>query len=420
MANIKLKDPITGDALYPITSDSTNGVANMIKNAREVLGAKSTAKAQLIAESTIASGTSMTGVIYSSARYEDTFVPNNVSLWTYLSALSNPNSYLYTVNIHNSPYNISGLAHAFYGQVCSSFVQWALGIKYNFQIYQMHYWDGLEQLYVQDVKEIKVGDILLSLTGTHVKIVIAINSNNTYEIAEGVPTYCTSANYTASQISGWMNNNGYKIFRYKYLDSVKHKESVFDDMTVPYSFNPNIMPRRGDKANWRKDEDVVIDILNQGDYTSYQLYKNDELVSTTAISSSVINLGVLNYGNYKLRLTDGSNYSDYVYWIVVDYADSSEKVSTSEGKSAKLTFSSANAVPVWITWRRPQDVNPSNNMPLWTTPIEYEDLMRGYVVSTPPTHFFTHYSQIGTWEFKVAYETEYGILSGDSTSLAWT
>lgn len=422
--NIILKDPVTGETLVPQgTSVSTNGKENIAANAKMICDVISKTTAKLVAQTTYNANTSIEGVVYSSTRYEDLLVPNNVSMWTYLSSMTDPQSYLYTRNV-KTDYGLGGLANAYYGQVCSSFVQWCLGIKENFQIYQMHYWDGFSLKESQDATNLEVGDILLSLSAAHTKICIDVDGND-FIIAEGVPNTCEYAKYSISTINGWIANNGYKIYQYSDVDYVPKQVVGYADKNGEYyDFNWNIMPRRGDKANWRKDENVIIDILDLGNYTSYQLYKNGTLQSTTAISSGStdINLGILPYGKYKMRLTDGTNYSGYVYWIVANYSESAQKVTPSSSpKAVRIDFASANATPVWITWRRPQSASSTgNNMPVWTTKITPTDVTNGYVISEPPSHFFSYGDyNMSTWEYKVAYETEYGIISSDSMALSW-
>lgn len=84
-------------------NDSTNndnvfyniGIYNAIKNIKQLCDISYTLSNDLKCETNYNSGTNLTGLIYSSSRYEDLFVPNNVSLWTFLSAASDPNSFLH-------------------------------------------------------------------------------------------------------------------------------------------------------------------------------------------------------------------------------------------------------------------------------------------------------------------------------------
>lgn len=421
---------------YKVNSDSTNndstnnnivfeniGVYNAIKNIKQLCHISYTLSNDLKCETNYNSGTNLIGLIYSSTRHEDLLVPNNVSLWTFLSAASDPNSYFYTRDISLSPYNIKGQAHAYYGQVCSSAIQYALGIKYNFQMIQMHQWDGMELISEQIIDSIKPGVILMSKG--HVMMCIDIERNKdgsikNATIAEGRSPLASYSKYNTSRLNTIISNNGYQLYKYKYIDNTGLVTSPFTDsegnVVNSISFNKNIMPRRGDKANWRKDENVEIDILNIGNYNAYKLFRNDTIIDTIEIDPSlkIINLGIQEYGNYKMCLTDGIQDSDYVYWIVVDYDVRAEKYSD---YASRVTFSSKNATPIFLTWRLPHSISASNNnMPQWTVPLSQEDLNANSIITSIGEQVLVTYPR-KTWELSVHFETEYGILKSDNVTI---
>ena len=76
-------------------------------------------------------GVTYQGVPYSGTTATDTYLGMNVSLESFLTALKNPNSVLYTENLHST----NSKAASYYGTVCSKFVQYALDIpgSYNSQ-----------------------------------------------------------------------------------------------------------------------------------------------------------------------------------------------------------------------------------------------------------------------------------------------
>ena len=412
-------------------NDSTNnhkvfdniGIYNAIKNIKQLCDISYTLSNDLKCETNYSSGTNLTGLIYSSSRYEDLFVPNNVSLWTFLSAASDPNSFFYTRNISVSPYDIRGQAHAYYGQVCSSAIQYALGIKYNFQMIQMHIWDGMELISEQIIDSIKPGVILMSKG--HVMMCIDVERNKNGEIknatiAEGNAPLARYSRYDASSLNALISAKGYQLFNYKYISTTKLNTSPFTsttgDVNNSYSFNKNIMPRRGDRANWRKDENVEIDVLAIGDYNAYKLFRNDTIIDTIEIDPSIkiIDLGNLRFGNYKMCLTNGTQDSEYVYWIVVDYNVHAEKHSDN---AAIVSFSSKNATPVFLTWRLPQSISASNNnMPQWTVPISQEDINANCITTSIGEQVLASYPR-KTWELSVHFETEYGILKSDNIAV---
>ena len=119
------------------------------------------------------------------------------------------------------------------------------------------------------------------------------------------------------------------------------------------------------------------------------------------------------FGSYTLFLTGESGDSRPVYWKVVDYAI---KVQTIGKGKVLVSYLSKNAKPVWLTWRRPAKENSqNNNMPLWTTIIDGYEGVEGKTVSELDSYISNKFG-LGEWDFKVAFETQYGIISSDSVT----
>lgn len=415
----------------PVTSDeegwdipANEGIRNVLLNAEQLVNLRYTPICGLYKPGGIISaGTKVKGLVYSSTRSEDLFCPNNVSLWTFLSSLKNPKSYLYTVDITEPPYSIRGSARPIYGQVCSQFVQYALGIKYNFQIHQMTVWDGFDRVEPQNIEKLRLGDVLTT-EGGHTRLVTGIRreNGNVVEVAisEGISPTARRIIFPVKDIADSFEN-GYVFYRYRYINDTKYIPSPFvsvgNEVPIDYGnmFPEEIMPRRGDKANWRKDERVVIDVLERKSFTNYKLYKDEQLIQTKEIpSDDVIDLGIMSYGDYKMCLTNGVEDSRYVYWIVADYSIEVQPIGSGR---VMVKFSSKNATPIWTTWRIPANSSSSyNNGPLWTTVITDNDVQAGYVT----TELDSYHKQrigLGEWDFKVAFETKYGIISSDSETI---
>ena len=416
----------------PIISDENgwdlpynDGIRNAILNALQLVDIKYKTVADYnVVSVTYETGTNVQGIVYSSTRSEDLFVPNNVSLWTYISAMKSPNSYAYTVDISAAPYNIKGIAKPFYGQVCSSLVQYAFGIKYNFQIHQMTVWDGFDKVIPQDIDKLRLGDVLTTERG-HTRLVTGIHRENGHiteiEITEGKSPKAAKKIFPVSTVTDSFKDEDYVFYRYRYINDTKYTPTPFigQDGKSPVDYQglfvEEVVPRRGDKANWRKDEKVIIDILKRKSFTQYKLYKDEQLIQTKDLpGNDVIDLGVMPYGDYKLCLTDGTLDSGFVYWIVADYSISAQ--SMKKGK-VKVSFSSKNATPIWTTWRIPANSGSDyNDGPLWTTVITEQDRLAGSVMTRMDSYLEKRYG-LGKWTFKVAFETPYGIIQSDPVTL---
>ncbi len=68
-------------------------------------------------------GKEYVGVPYSSVRSEGRYIGFDIALRTFLAAVENPRSVLYTENLTGKVPN----AAAFYGSVCSAYTSYALG-----------------------------------------------------------------------------------------------------------------------------------------------------------------------------------------------------------------------------------------------------------------------------------------------------
>lgn len=370
-------------------------------------------------------GDTFNGVPYSSTRKYNTFVPNHVSFETYFTAMSDPNSYAYSIHPHSGEHE-----HLFYGSVCTEFMCWCLGIKRirhtNREVFDI---PGMELVETQDAQAMHIGYIInvQGINGSsHVRVCIGVKRNN------GVVTHVTLAEettrkpntraieYTAEEFNAMMDT--YTILRYTRLE-----ENTYDPSQSPLNmpfFNKNIMPAKGNKSNWSNTENVVINVLDAGSYTSYIVHKDGAQHSTDTFNGSSINLGVLPYGKYSMVLTDGTNKSAPVEWIVVDL---NMTVTARSGGIMRFAWSSKNAVPLACCWCT------SDYMMNCTYDVDKKDIVTGYkdtALSREPfacsgiPRYSGKESQYDAWHSifsskvypRMLFETEFGIISTDWVS----
>lgn len=370
-------------------------------------------------------GDTIVGIPYSSTVVENTFVPNHVSFDTYYTALSDPNSYAYT----RIPKPDNARAYLYYGMVCTEFACHCLGIKpiihINGEIFDL---DGME-LVTQDAQAAHIGYILNSEgrgNRYHILVVIGVKRLNGavthVTLAESTAPYPRATEYTASEFNTMLDT--FTMCKYNRLH-----ENTYEPWMSPYKLpyvNKTIMPAKGDKANWSANEDVVINIINKGDFTQYVVVKDGVEASPVNIGSGTsINLGHMAYGKYSIYLTDGTNKSAPVEWIVVDMHMSATAMS---GGIVRFSFSSKNAVPIACAW-----ANPSSYFMMPTFAVTKEDIVKGYKDTKPSTEQnivagITEYSQQKTqyalWRNfysggsntirpRMLFETEFGIITTD-------
>lgn len=337
------------------------------------------------------------GIPYSSTRFEASFVPNNVSLHTFLTAVKNPNSYLYTVDLGEQG-NING--DTYYGAVCSTSIGYAFNL---IPMYSTHQWATIPDMEIienQSAYGLKLCDTIVG--EGHVVMVTDITRNKRGKIgyitiSEAVNPRVKSTNYTPEKLEERFPPADYTYCRYKKLYAVKHTQSPYvaveDETPQEVTYNTAIIPRRGDKANWLVGTDVEIDVLEAGSYTSVEIYKDDALLATKDIAA-LITLSGLGYGSYKARLTDGTNTSEWCYWMMVDAVSTAVPVG-SDGK-INVSFSASNATPLYVQW-----ASGTSNGTVHITELSTAEVAAGSAECT---------YQSGSYKPRVAFRTEYGII----------
>jgi len=122
-------------------------------------------------------GQEYTGVPYSSVSSVGRCIGFDISLRTFLAAVENPHSVLYTENLAGKVSN----AAAYYGSVCSAYTSYALGCgapvvsrRYGPGISQ-----GIELVQPQSAQGVQVGDVIYTphatpTSGSHVEMITAV------------------------------------------------------------------------------------------------------------------------------------------------------------------------------------------------------------------------------------------------------
>ena len=102
----------------------------------------------------------VTGCNYSATRFDEKYLGNNVSLYTFLTALSSPESVLYRRSLHGK----ANLSAAFYGTVCSAFASYAFDLPFHIDCQQWAVLPGIEPVSLQPIRNVRLCDVLLFRT----------------------------------------------------------------------------------------------------------------------------------------------------------------------------------------------------------------------------------------------------------------
>ena len=332
-------------------------------------------------DSVFEGGVPVTGLPYSSTKEIDKYIGFDVSIYTFMTAVNNPYSLLYTENIKASAsksswgrtYHGVNNCAPYFGTVCSVLTGYATG--------QVIQWSSGEdkwcaeknlnmiKVYKQDSQGLMIGDIYWKQGHNRLITGLKRDENGDVVIVHLVESYgakVRETEKTASNFDATMLEENGIIYRnielYKNSYTPSEFVAVDGEIITPFAYNNDICTFAGDKASFREGELVVIN-YNLGDtpsheWTGIEVYKDDVLVETYILSEidqdevpdgqknhALIFEEGFEYGMYKARLTDGSNYSDYTYWEVIETNVSYE----SSGEIQKMEYSSSNGTPLSFT-----------------------------------------------------------------------
>ena len=386
------------NTLYAWDVPENMGVLNTLIKAKQLKNISFTAEATVPRKAgDIAAHKNHVGMIYSSSRIDNLFVPNFVSLYSFMSSTKNPHSYLNTVDLGELG-NENG--DTYYGAVCSTFCSYALGLR---GLYTTHQWRDVPNMDIVEegtIDYLALGDTVVGKG--HVLLVTGIERDargNVHritltDIAVGGVAERT---HTRDAFETEYSIEDYTYCRYSRIGDSKFETTplviVCDKTPKSFRYNDELMPRKGDRSNWLLGQDVELDVLNAKDYQKIEIYLGDKLIETRSMSDVVVLRG-LKAGSYKARLVGAYGASEFCYWIVAD-AESFVTSSALE-RHVDVKFSSKNAKPLFIVWQ-----NADNNGAVhiqFLTPAQVE---QGFAQARYKS---------GKYKVRVAFETEYGII----------
>lgn len=421
-----LEDRATDSAQLIHDVPENIGVLNVINRAYQMAKLTYTTAADLPTQVNteqypgyVPAGEKVTGVMYSSVRSEGLYVPQCVSLHTYMTALLNPNSYIYKKTEPEPHYN----ALTYYGAVCSSMVAWCYGIDdvvpttISFANYP-----GMEIIENQSPYGLKLGD-MLNYAGSHIAIVTDIVRDwrgriSKIEVTDQV-NYSShpmtrSRSLSPESIQSQYFDNRYVAYRYHYIYKVPYTPSpwvnLYDETGEPV-YSEFLSPRRGEDANWRLGETVEIDVMDVAEYTQAVLEKYDaadeewDAVDTRSIPAGLLlSYASLDAGRYRAYLTDGTASCDPVHFDVMSVSVS---YAASEGAVA-VSFASDMGIPASVSFCVADPDSSDYRAVSSFCVLSDAEIETGAAV-------IPHAS--GTFLMKVEFKTRFGLYSSDLTEV---
>lgn len=318
------------------------------------------------------------GLIYSEVQEPNTFVGIDVSFHTFMTAMHNPRSVLYTEDISRLPYHGGKSSGAYYGTVCSGFVSYALGLDVYMITYDIPNAGSMLLVEDQSAKGLQLADVLWQKG--HVALVTGIRRNKEtgeivrIEISEAWKSGCRRrVKNSEDDFNAMLREGKWKIYRYKDLDKNTYTPwpefvAVEGEEPVDFQYNDAICPNRGDKSCYITGDTVVLNIAKG--YGRLEIYKDDEHYHTIKLDDDLdIVLRDLPYGDYKARLKKWPRKSEFTYWKVVDVHVTADK------DNQLVLFHSDNARPVYLEFCYLKGTRPEWGIQV----LSDKDISSGYV-----------------------------------------
>lgn len=396
--------------LTPVLPDSP-GKANILARAAQATDIRWTpvrdvpTYTKATGKTVLPAGVEVTGLPYSSTEPTDKFICENLSFETFLSAVANPDSALYTkdLNGHRNSWT-------YFGMVCNGVVRHALNIRRRYSTKRFLDIPGMRMIAPAGCyrpEDLQLGDVLRirSSERSHVSMITGIFVDKTgavkeIEISEGVRPSCTRRTYAVEAFFE-KHQIKYDLLRYDFVDQVPPPE----DIRFPES--KSIGVDYGDCSNYLFGEEVVLSVFTEG-IQQVSLFKDGEALQTLEITGKLTLQ--LEPGRYTATHTaTGDTVSfrvirpDIQYWvkngILTVHAGSSDPES-------KVLCLDLREGPT----SSPSDTAPAFESTLWRDPrcgamAKIEELTeeeRNSGIFTRPIHHDAR-------NFKVVYENPYGI-----------
>lgn len=383
----------------------SQGALNAIKKAYQMTDICFTPLDSFVAnpDKTYYGGEKYQGLVYSSVKETHTFVGMDVSFHTFMTALHNPRSVIYTENVSKPPYHGKNCA-AYYGTVCSGLVTYALGLNVYQKSYDLASSDFMQLVEDQSANGIQLADVLWRKG--HVALITRIKRNAKngrvaqVEISQAQHRGCyRSWKNSEKAFNDMLQKGKWKIYRYKNLDhNTEYKPLtdfvvIGDEKLTPFKYNDDICTSKGDKACFIVGDSVILNITKG--HEELEIFKDSTLYKTIKVGENIdISVAGLPYGNYKARVVKGNKKSDYTYWQMID---ANIKLNKSLNT---VSFNSANAKPIYLEFCTVSGGRPTNGV----FELTEDDIARGDVDVSRFTDKLSGKSRL----VKVHFESEYG------------
>lgn len=315
-------------------------------------------------------GKDIVGLPYSSVKELQKFIGLDVSIYTFLTAVNNPYSLLYSEDVAKGNHcylggTYNGInSHTFYGTVCSSFTAFCLGENYNYTSF--NYRDGLVPNYFlksdQSIESLEAGDLFWC--PGHVALITEVEKDSLGNIGnirffESSGTRVYSINYIPDAFRNRIFGNGNPknqayLYKNKLVETSVDKnsdlttdnvKSLLDNLSIG---NSEICTWFGDRPCLGEWDKLMLNFQKQN-YDKILVSLNEEVIDTLDISGTEhsIEYKFKNIGLYKAQLASDSVVSpEFTSFEVID---TTTKLRQNEDGTFEVLFAE-NSDPEIVFW----------------------------------------------------------------------
>lgn len=289
-------------------------------------------------------GHMLTGMAYSSVRRNEKYVGYNVSIETFMTALYNPKSVLYTRS-HHGDEEIKNML-SYYGIVCSCFGSYVCGFPYRTAGARIIDDPDVSEIETDPLENLELCDLVIK-RGAHVAVITDIQRDangkvHFITVSESVLPLCVSNLYSVEQFRKCWLDRGYHIYRYAKIHENTYEPSPYvyvegdPELEVP-PVNTSLMSIFGDKANTRLDETVEFTVFEK-DWTAVAITGPDGKVTQLPIDGDTAVFTPQKAGMYTAACVKDGATSQKVNFCVTDSTVTLNADKIHSGDKLALTF----------------------------------------------------------------------------------
>jgi len=292
------------------------------------------------------------GMIYSSPRKYGKLVGINVSIETYMTALANPNSVLYTRPLHGT----GRCGFSFYGTVCSAFVSYVCQLPHSVASAGWMSVPGVTPIELTCLEDLQLCDILWIYdpprSKTHIAVITDILRDvdgkvHQITVSESTTPCCRRTDFTPEQFRAYWLKDGYQPIRYAGIHNVTYTPSAYvpleGDPPMPApEYNSVFMADYGDKANYALGETVEFSIFEEG-WDAVEISRPDGATDSLPITDSKVIYTPAIPGFHTAVCRKGDSVSRGVNFCATQMTVAVDKEVFAKGEPIAVSFRNATA-----------------------------------------------------------------------------